>query len=115
MLRLLSRAGGGGTIPPASGGGGRVPRGLRAGGGGGGGVAPRPPCSLSGRRPAVPYPGPPLVVGALPPGVRVRSGSRGRHGGGGMRGGPWTAPPGALWALGAPPPAVRGGPVARGV
>ena len=49
----------------------------------GGGVAPRPPCSPSGWRPAVPYPGPPLVVSALPPGVRVRSGSRGRPGGGG--------------------------------
>ena len=47
----------------------------------GGGVAPRPPCSPSGGRPAVPYPG--LVIGALPPGVRVRSGSRGRPGGGG--------------------------------
>ena len=57
-LRLLSRAGGGGTIPPASGAGSRGPRGLRAGGGGGGGVAPRPPCSPSGRRPAVPHPDP---------------------------------------------------------
>ena len=65
------------------------------GGLGGGGVAPLPPCSPSGGRPAVPYPGLPLVIGAHPPGVRVRSGSRGRPGGGGMRGGPWTAPPGA--------------------
>ena len=44
-----------------------------------------------------PYPGGPLVVGALPPGVRVRSGSRGRPG----RGGGWGAargplPPGPL-------------------
>ena len=58
-------------------------------------VGPRPPCSPSGGRPAVPYPGPPLVVGALPPGVRVRSGSRGCPGGAGLRGGPWTAAPGA--------------------
>ena len=93
-LRLLSRAGGG-SIPPASGGGGRGPRGLRAGGGGGGGGAPRPPCSPSGWRPAVLNPGPPRVVGALPFGVRVRSGSRCRPGVGGVRGGPWTAPPGA--------------------
>ena len=43
-----------------------------------GGVAPRPPCSPSEEQPAVPYPGPPLVAGAFPPGVRVQSGSRGR-------------------------------------
>ena len=80
VLRLLSRARGGRTIPPASGDGGRGPRRLRAGGGGGGGgVAPRPPCSPSGWRPTVPYPGPPLVVGALPPGVR---GGRGAAPGG---------------------------------
>ena len=102
VLRLLSRAGGGGTIPPASGGGGRGPRGLRAGWGAGGGVAPRPPCSPSGWPPAVPYPGPPLVVGAVPPGVRIRLGSLGRPGGGGMRGGPWTAPPGAPSDLNSP-------------
>ena len=93
MLRLISQAGRGGTILPASGGGGRRPRALRAGGGVGGGVASRPPCSASGGRPAVPYPGPPLVVGALFPGVRVWLGSGSRPGGGGMRGGPWTAPP----------------------
>ena len=105
-LRLLSRAGGGGTIPPASGGGGRGPRGLRAGGGGWvGGVAPRPPCSPSGWRPAVPHPGPPRAVGALSSGVRVRSGSRSRPGGGGMRGGPRTAPPGAPADLN-PPSAI---------
>ena len=86
-LRLLSRAGMG-TIPPASGGGGRGPRGLRAGGGGGGGVALRPPCSLSWWRPAVLNPGPPGVVGALPSGVRVRSGSRCCPGVGGGEGRP---------------------------
>ena len=75
--------GGRGDNPPCLGGWGRGPRGLRADGGvWGGGVAPRPLCSPSGWRPAVPYPGPPLVVGALPPGARVRSGSRGRPGGG---------------------------------
>ena len=93
--RLLSRAGGGGTIPRASGGGGRDPRGLRAGRGGWGGrAAPRPPGSPSGWRPAGPHPGLPLVVGALPPGVRVRSGSRGRPGTGGDEGRPVYRSPG---------------------
>ena len=127
MLRLLSRAGGGGTIPPALGDGGWGPRGLRAGRGGwgGGGGGPRPRCSPSGWRPPVPYPGPLLVVGALPPGVRARLGSRGRPGRGGMRGGPWTAPPSDLnppsalpeWAMamggswGARPPYCSGAPL----
>ena len=95
VLQLLSRAGRGGTIPPASGGWGRRPRGLRAGGGDGGGAASRPPCSPSGGRPAVPYPGPPLVVGALPPrracSVMVAGPPLGE---GEMRGGLWTASPG---------------------
>ena len=87
----------GGPIPPASGGRGPARPRLagRQGGWGDGRIAPRPPCSPSGGPPAVSYPGPPLVIGTFPPGVRVRSGSRGRPGGGGMRGGPWTAPPGA--------------------
>ena len=99
-------AGGRGDHPLClRGGGGRRPRGLRAGGGGGGwgGVAPRPPCSPSGGRSAVPYPAPPLVVGAFAPGVRVRSGSRGRpvhrvrpawRGGGGEEGRPVNRLPG---------------------
>ena len=70
-------SGGGGDQPP-------LPRGVGAGapaacgpvGGLGGGVAPWPPCPPSGWRPAVLHPGPPRVVGALPSGVRVRSGSR---------------------------------------
>ena len=64
------------------------------GGVGGGGVAPRPPCSPSGWWPAVPHPGPPRAVSALPSGVRVR-GRGAAPGWGGKRGGPWTAPPGA--------------------
>ena len=79
--------GGGGGIPPASGGGGRW-------GGFGGGVAPRPPCSPSGWRPAVLNTGPPRVVGALPSGVRVRSGSRCRPGVGGGEGRPVDRSPG---------------------
>ena len=79
-----SSLGRGGTIPPASGGGSRGPCGLRAGGGaGGGGVAPRPPCSPSGRRPAILHPGHLCVAGALPSGVRVRSGPKCRPGVGG--------------------------------
>ena len=94
-LRLLSRARGGATIPPAPGGGGRGPRGLRACGGGE--VAPQPPCSPSGWRPTVPHPGPPRAVGALPSGVRVRSGSWGRPGVGGDEGRPVDRSPGGPW------------------
>ena len=119
VSRRLERGGGshsgsplgwGGPIPPASGGGGRGPRGLRAGGGaGGGGVAPRPPCSRSGRRPAVLLSGPLRVAGALPSGARVRSGLKCRPGVGGVRGGPWTAPLGAPADLRTPPLSPRSG------
>ena len=91
-VRLLSRAGGG-TIPSASGGEGRGPRGSRAGGGGGAGGS-WPPCSPSGWRPAVLSPGPPRVVGAVPSGVCVRSGSRCRPGLGGGEGRPVDRSPG---------------------
>ena len=105
--RRLGRGGGprsNSSLGRGEGGPSPLPRGLRAGapaacglvgGVGGGGVAPRPPCSPSGWRPAVPYPGPPLVVGARPPGVRVRSGSRGRPGVGGDKGRPMDRSPGA--------------------
>ena len=102
--RRLGRGGGshsgsslgrGGTILPASGGQGRGPHGLRAGGGaGGGGVAPRPPCSPSGRRPAVLHPGPLRVAGAFPSGVRVRSGLKCRPWVGGGEGRPVDRSPG---------------------
>ena len=93
-LRLPSRAGG--AHPPCpGGGGGRGPRGWRAGGGaGGGGVAPRPPCSRSGRRPAVLLSGPLRVAGALPSGARVRSGLKCRPGVGGGEGRPVDRSPG---------------------
>ena len=95
--RSVHQFGRGGTIPPASGGGGRGPRGLRAGAGaGGGGVAPRPPCSPSGRRPAVLHPGPLRVAGAFPSGVRVRSGLKCRPGVGGGEGRPVDRSPGGL-------------------
>ena len=82
-LRLPSRAGG--VHPPCLGGWGPGPLRLagRLGGRGGGGVAPRPPCSLSGRRPAVLHPGPLRVAGAFPSGVRVWSGLECRPGVGG--------------------------------
>ena len=105
-LRLLSRAGGG-TIPPASGGGGQGPHGLRAGGGGGGGG--RAAASLL-----------PFWVGACgtqswPPSCRRRTLFRRARavgvavpprGGGGVRGGPWTAPPGGAPADLNPPSAL---------
>ena len=95
VLRLLSRAGGGGTIPPASGAGGRGPRGLRAGGGGGGGGSrrglPAPPLGGSPRFPTL---APLLSMTHSLPACAFGRG-RGAAPGGGMRGGPWTAPPGA--------------------
>ena len=62
--------------------------------GGGGGVAPRPPCSRSGRRPAVLLSGPLRVAGALPSGARVRSGLKCRPGVGGAEGRPVDRSPG---------------------
>ena len=86
---------------PAAGAGGRVTLRLPSRVGGayppclGGGVAPRPPCSRSGRRPAVLLSGSLRVAGALPSGARMRSGLKCRPGVGGVGGGPWTAPLGA--------------------
>ena len=57
-------------------------------GGQGGGVAPRPPCSRSGRRPAVLLSGSLRVAGALPSGARVRPGLKCRPGMGGGEGRP---------------------------
>ena len=87
--------GGRGDHPPCLGGWGPgTPRPAGRWGGWAGGVALRPPCSPPGWRPAVPYPGPPLVVGALPPGVRVRLGSRGAPGWGGDEARPVARSPG---------------------
>ena len=93
-LRLPSRAGGG--HPPCLGGWGPGPPRLAGwwGGGGGGGVAPRPPCSRSGRRPAVLLSGPLRVAGALPSGARVRSGLKCRPRVGGGEGRPVGRSPG---------------------
>ena len=92
---------------PAAGAGGRVTLRLPSRLGGahppclGGGVAPRPPCSRSGRRPAVPLSGSLRVAGALPSGARVRSGLKCRPGVGGGEGRP--APLGAPADLQTPP------------
>ena len=87
--------GGRGDHPPCLGGWAPAPPRLAGLSGGlGGGVAPQPPCSPSGWRPAVPHPGPSRVVGALPSGVRVRWGSRGRPGAGGDEGRPVDCSPG---------------------
>ena len=87
--------GGGGDHPPCLRGWGPLPPRLAGRWGGwGGGVAPRPPCSPSWWRPAVPHPGPPRVVGALSSGVRVRSGSRSRPVVGGGEGRPVDRSPG---------------------
>ena len=92
-LRLPSRAGG--VHPPCLGGWGPGPPRLAGWwGGGGGGVAPRPPCSRSGRRPAVLLSGPLRVAGALPSGARVRSGLKCRPGSGGGEGRPVDRSPG---------------------
>ena len=92
-LRLPSRVGG--AHPPCLGGWGPGPPRLAGWwGGGGGGVAPRPPCSRSGRRPAVLLSGSLRVAGALPSGARVRSGLKCRPGVGGGEGRPVDRSPG---------------------
>ena len=95
-LRFGSSLGRGGDHPPCLGGWGPGPPRLagRVAGAGGGGVAPRPPCSPSGQRPAVLNPGPLRVVGALPSGLRMRSGSKWRRGVGGGEGRPVDRSPG---------------------
>ena len=94
-LLLLSRAGGG-TIPPASGGGRRGPRGLRGRWGGWGGGSRRglpAPLLGGGLRYSILAP---LVSSAHSlPACACRWGRGAAPGWGGMRNGPWTAPPGA--------------------
>ena len=96
-------SGRGGTIPPASGGRGWGPRGLRAGGGAGGGVSRRglpAPLLGGGLRYSILAP---LVSPACSlPACACGRGRSAAPGWGGVRGGPWTAPPGALADLNPP-------------
>ena len=90
-------SGGGGVgIPPASGGGSRGPCGLRAGGGVGGGGSHRglpAPLLGGGLRYSILAP---LVSSAHSlPACACGRGRSAAPGWGGLRGGPWTAPPGA--------------------
>ena len=98
-----SLSGGGGTISPASGGGGRGPRGLRAGRGAGGGVSRRglpAPLLGGGLRYSILAP---LVSSARSlPACACGRGRSAAPGWGGVRGGLWTAPPGALADLNPP-------------
>ena len=110
--RRLGRGGGshsgsslgrGGTIPPASGGGGRGPRGLRAGGGAGGGVSRRGlPALLLGRGLRYSILAPFVSPARSLPACACGRGRSAAPGWGGVRGGPWTAPPGALADLNPP-------------
>ena len=75
--------GGPSPLPRGVGAGAPAAGGLAGGRGGGRGVAPRPPCSRSGRRPVVLLSGSLRGAGALPSGARVRPGLRCRPRGGG--------------------------------
>ena len=96
-LRLLPRAGGVGTIPPAFGGSGPGPLRLagRLGGWGGGGARRGLPAPPLGGGPRYPIPAPLVPSVHSPPACGCGRGRGAAPGWGGMRGGPWTAPPGA--------------------
>ena len=101
-LRLLSRAGGG-PSPLPRGGGGRGPRGLRAGGGAGGGVSRRGlPAPLLGGGLRYSILAPFVSPARSLPACACGRGRSAAPGWGGVRGGPWTAPPGALADLNPP-------------
>ena len=100
-----SPLGPGGPIPPASGGGGRGPRGWRAGGGAGVGGGCRAAASLlSFRAAACGTPFSPSPCHRRAPFRRARAvgAEVPPQGGGGSRGGRWTAPPGAPAELNPP-------------
>ena len=94
---------GGGTIPPASGGVARGPRGLRAGGGAGGGMSRRGlPAPLLGGGLRYSILAPLVSSGRSLPACACGRGPSAAPGWGGVTGGPWTAPPGALADLNPP-------------
>ena len=123
VSRRLGRGGGsdsgsplgrGGAIPPASGGGGRGPHGWQGGGGAGGGV--RGAASLlSFRAAACGTPFWPSPCRRRAPFRCARAGGAEvpPRGGGGVRGGPWTAPQGAPADLN-PPSVTSEGAVVTG-
>ena len=102
-LRLGSSLGRGGTIPPASGAGGRGPSGPRASGGAGGGVSRRgPPAPLLGGGLRYSILAPFVSPARSLPACACGRGRSAAPGWGGVRGGPQTAPPGALADLNPP-------------
>ena len=101
---LAPLSGGRGTIPPASGGGGWGPSGPRAGGGaGGGGVSRRGlPAPLLGGGLRYSTLAPFVSPARSLPACACGRGRSAAPGWGGVRGGPRTAPPGALADLNPP-------------
>ena len=93
-LRLLSRAGGG-DHPPYLGGWGPGPPRLAGWLGGGGGLAPRSPCSPLGWRPADSILASLVSSAHSLPACACGRGRGAAPSWGGLRGGLWTAPPGA--------------------
>ena len=109
-------SGGGGTIPPASGGGGRGPRGLRAEGGAGGGVSRRGlPAPLLGGGLRYSILAPFVSPARSLPACACGQGPSAAPGWGGVRGGLWTAPPGALADLNPPSALPEWAVVTRGL
>ena len=103
LSRSGSSLGRGGTIPPASGVGGRGPSGPRAGGGAGGGVSRRGlPAPLLGGGLRYSILAPFVSPARSLPACACGRGRSAAPGWGGVRGGPRTAPPGALADLNPP-------------
>ena len=96
VFLLLSRAGGGGTIPPALGGWGPAPPRLAGRWGKRGGARRGLPAPPPGGGPRFSTLAPLLSSAHSPPAGAFGRGRGAAPVGGGMRGGPWTAPAGAL-------------------
>ena len=99
----------GGAILPASEGGGRGPRGWRAGGGGGGCRAAASLLSFRAAACGTPFWPSPCRWRASFRRARAVGAEVPPRGGGGVRGGPWTAPLGAPADLRTPPLSPRSG------